>query len=392
MLNKKLIIILLGCIISFSLACNLGNTEKTAVPGSTPVDIAPVEPEIPTKEPSRVPTVVESTPQQSNKGQVAYVKNGNVFIRNLETNMDRQLTFDADAQADFLHVYHSITFSDSGRYLAYEFGHPSDGTIASYVVELSNFTQTAYLKGEKLMGWLWNEDVLWIGHNTQECQDGMTAADNGKISFEVFEFSADSGNKSLLTTISGGYMLPMSVGTRQNWMYFQSCPCDYYECEWHYPTYSLQSGIPTELEIKGAYQISPNGGKQIPIDYSIHQPETAGLQITDQNGVNPVEIYREDGKFIMNAQWAPLDDWIIFLISDTINRDWFELRMIRPDGGDLRTISYSRANVVNWMPGGETMIFLDAKGDLQTYHLETGTTEMLTNLKGAKQVNWSLLP
>jgi hypothetical protein len=66
--------------------------------------------------------------------------------------------------------------------------------------------------------------------------------------------------------------------------------------------------------------------------------------------------------------------------------------MIRPDGRDLRTISFGRANVVNWMPGGETMIFLDAKGDLQTYHLETGTTEMLTNLKGAKQVNWSLLP
>jgi hypothetical protein len=66
--------------------------------------------------------------------------------------------------------------------------------------------------------------------------------------------------------------------------------------------------------------------------------------------------------------------------------------MIRPDGRDLRTISFGGANVVNWMPGGETMILLDAEGNLQTYHLETGKTEILTKLKGAKQVNWSLLP
>jgi hypothetical protein len=389
MMNKKSILVLIGLMLTLSLACTLGSTTQPETPVSKPVEPVTTQQENPTAEPTLQPTAVEL---RSNKGQIAYSNNGNVFVQNLETNSVQQLTFDADANADFLHVYHSITFSDSGRYLAFEFGHSSDETTASYVFELSNFTQTAYLEGEKIMGWLWNEDVLWIGHNTQECQDGMTAADNEKISFEVIEFSANSGNKSMLTTIPGGYLLPMSVGTRQNWMYFHSCPCDYYECAWYYPTYHLQSGKPTEFEIKGAYQISPNGGRQIPIEYSIHQPEAAGLEITDANGENPVEIYREEGKFIVNAQWSPLDDWIIFLFSDTINRDWFELRMIRPDGRDLRTISFGGANVVNWMPGGETMILLDAEGNLQTYHLETGKTEILTKLKGAKQVNWSLLP
>lgn len=389
MMNKKSILVMIGLMLTLSLACTLGSTTQPEIPVSKPVEPVTTQQENPTAEPTLQPTAVEL---RSNKGQIAYSNNGNVFVQNLETNSVQQLTFDADANADFLHVYHTLTISDSGRYLAFEYGHPSDSSVITYIYDLTNFEKKGNIHDKRVMGWLWNEDVLLIGRNTQECQDGMTEADNAQIFFEVYRVEAALNTYIHQVNIPGGYRWPTGVGTENNLMYFQDCPCDFYECAWHYPVFAIENDRAVEINVKEAVKDSPDGGRPISIFYSIHQPETAGLEITDANGENPVEIYREEDKFIMNAQWSPLDDWIIFLFSDTINRDWFELRMIRPDGRDLRTISFGGANVVNWMPGGETMILLDAEGNLQTYHLETGKTEILTKLKGAKQVNWSLLP
>ena len=151
------IIFIIFIMIFLTKACSIGQDNQ------------PIEKEVvfPQENPHPTSTTEEmiiETPTQeevarSTKGQIAYISNGNVRYQNLETRVDTQFTFDADAEKDFLHVYRNLSFSDSENFLAFQY---TDAQTSStvYVYNLETSSELARFDHEQLLGWLWEEDVL----------------------------------------------------------------------------------------------------------------------------------------------------------------------------------------------------------------------------------------
>lgn len=330
------------------------------------------------------------------KGQVAYIINGNVWYQNLETGESRQLTYDANASEDFLHVYTDINFSPGGRYLAYEYGRSDDGTLQTYIVDLATMQLVSQLPGEMIVGWRYQKDKLIVGHNSALCGDWMDPlVVNADVDFIASVVNPAKGTISELVTLHNGYRLPTRVFGSDNRMEFMPCPCDAYECYWAREVFSSTGEqLSYEQEITSAY--SSDGRYKIPIFYSIHQPETTPLVVEDLQAGTKTGIFLEEGKYPTTADWSPANDWIVIWLGDTAEMNHRSRAMvIRPDGSEAREISPHPGDTVGWFPDGRLILMSMNEDQLVLYDCDTGQTETLATLDSGgsfSSFQWSKLP
>lgn len=346
--------------------------------------------------------VVKGEPAQSldlRKGQIAYIANGNVYYKNLETGEVQQLTHDANWEKDHLHVYNRVTFSPSGRYLAFEYGHSSDRTIRTILYDVTERRKVLNESHQMLIGWRQEEDTLLLGHNSEFCAPpdewGESTTNEADISFIVYEFNLETGRSSELKQIPNWYRLPIGMTSNHDFMIFQSCACGNAGCSWVREVYTDQGElISPDLTLSSNFSNSLDF--VIPIAYSIHELESAPLEIVNRNTQEVNEIFFQEGKFPTSVRWSPDDEWIIFWLGDVKAWDYrSNLLVMRHDGSTVREITPTPTVNLGWFPDGRLMLLSNSMDNIDLYSLETGERDMLAELEineHFSDIDWSTLP
>lgn len=398
MLRKSRLFIFFLILCAISMSCNqITSPRSQEAPELVPSPI--VE-----SESTSLPTNVQEPTIESildpevdlRKGQIIFKINGNIWYQNLETGEVNQLTDDANEKNDFTHIYTTTRFSESGQYLAYEYGYSEDGSTVVYVLDLMTMEKIAQLDGEMIIGWRDSEDVLLVGHNSELCGDrDLSTVNNDDVSFIISALDANDRTTSQFKTLPGGYRIPLGLSGNDNRMVFMPCPCDAYECHWAREVFSEEGNeLSYEQEITSGH--SSDGRYLISVFYSIHQPDTTPLIIKDLQSGTSKEIYLEEGKFVTSAIWSPRDEWVVFWLGDVASVNYQSNAMlIRSDGSGVKEITPTPKEIVGWFPDGRLILFPKTQDQIILYDLEYGELETLVYLDqnlGISSFQWHTLP
>jgi hypothetical protein len=399
MMRKTHLVMTLVFLCLTALACNLGDI----LPLGRDVEEASVVMEAVKSTELSLPTPTDEDPilvepaDEVRKGQIAYIQNGNVWFQNLESGVLQQLTFDADIDKDWLNVYRKPTFSDSGHYLAYEYGYYTEGTLQVVVIDLVSLEEIIRLPGEMLIGWRHDEEVLLVGHSSAICDyhQPATIVPDEDISFMIVVYDVQQNSISDYLTIPEGHRFPSSIQSTQNYMVFQECPCEVPMCYWIREVFT-EDGETFDVPMGYKFSFSDNGKHYIPISHSIHEPEADGLLIFATGDQTGEEIYFEEGKFITEAYWSPGDDSIVFWVGD-VDRFNFRSKLMRiqPDGSNVSEIQPIPEEVLGWFSDGRLMVLPASTDQISLYDPETGEWETLAKLNlgsGWTELQWHPLP
>lgn len=400
-LNRSLRAVLLPAILCLlGLACSLGAVLNAPDIEEDPITPVPTEPQrtitpLPTETTQPEKTATPSV--EGSKGQIAFTLNGNVWHQNLDTGEMIQLTFDGVSSPANITDYWKVHFSDSGRYLAYQYGYHFAGNTWVSVVDLDAMQEIARLEGELLVGWRYDEDVLVVGHATHICDynDPATYVDDETISFILSIFDVDEAELSPLLTIPGGYRFPIRLSSRANLMVFQECPCEVPMCHWIQEVYT-ETGDTYPVEMGHDFAIATSGEKIIPIAYSIYEPNTDGLWVYGLDQNIGEEIYLEEGTFPTHALWSPDDAWIVYWLGDVETFNFYhKMMVIQPDGSESREVTPNQDRYLGWFSDGRLMVITADWDEIRLFDPETGETEPLAQLEPRvdfEEMVWSHLP
>ncbi len=381
------------------LACSLGAVINSPALEET-ITPVPTEPQATIAPQPTSTTQPEKTPTPSIEGsigQIAFTLNGNVWHQNLDTGEMTQLTIDGVSSPGFINDYWKIHFSDSGRFLAFQYGYHSAGNTWVSVIDLVSMREIARLEDELLVGWRYNEDVLLVGHATHICDynDPATYVDDETISFILSTYDVGEGELSPLLTIPDGYRFPISLSSHENLMVFQECPCEVPMCHWIQEIYT-ETGDTYPVEMGHYFAIANSGEEVIPISYSIYEPHTDGLWVFSLDETTGEEIYLEEDKFPTDALWSPDDAWIVYWLGDVETFNFYHKLMVaQPDGAKSREITPAPDRYLGWFSDGRLMIIPSDRDQIRLFDPETGETAPLVQLEPRvdfEEMVWSHLP
>jgi len=333
------------------------------------------------------------------KGQIAYIENGNVFYQNLETGEVQQLTHDADWEKDYLHVYTRVSFSPSGRYLAFEYGYSSDRTNRMILYDVTDMRKLLDEPHQMLIGWRHEEDTLLFGHNSEFCAPpdewGESTTNEVDISFIVYAFNLETGRSFELIQIPNGYRLPIGMTSNHDYMVFQQCSCGNSECSWVREVFTEQGQL-ISPDLTLSTHFSNDLNYYIPISYNFHGPESAPLEVVDRETQDSKAIYYQEGKFPTSARWSPGDEWIVFWLGDVETWNYgSNLLVIHQDTSTVGEITPTPVMTLGWFPDDRLILLSNSLDRIDLYDLEMGEREILAELDenlNFSDIDWSTLP
>lgn len=424
MVLKKRYVWFIVFVMTMSLACSLGpisgsrDAVEELITGFIDAEVTPqlateetttlVEeptPEWVDLEPaaSPQPTLEEIAPPQfdqdgdHNRGQIAFIMDGQVFYQNLTVGEIRQLTFEVEQEVDHRLLYTKLEFSDSGRYLAYQFGPDFLNNTYVTVYDLLGDKEISQMDDKMLMGWRYGEDILLVGENSIFCDPNEYPPDHldESVDFLIFAFDPVNMTISHKSTITGGRRAPRTLESQLNLIHFSSSPCA--EMSWPITNWVF-SDQGEAYTVKSAWQFafSQTGDHYVSIIYSIHGPEEDVLEVISLGESAGLVIYQQAGKYIIEADWSPDDGRILFWMGDVeLWPDSEQLMVISADGNTMWEILPTPEVVIGWYPDGRLLLLPKEMDRISLYNVDTGESETLSHLEHGfdySQLIWQSLP
>ena len=393
--NHKLFVLIL-LLLATSLACNFSDLI-TPTPKAPPTEevlsqatSTETEDVLPTDTPE--PTV-EPTPEPPNRGQIAYIKNGNVWRYIVETGEDIQVTTDGIAD-DFESEYHRPMLSSDGQNLSYEKSgiYTILNLVDNSVIDLSPY--------ERIIKWAANPDQFYVASGDLVCPEIENLEDQELINFDVLRYTLGSlDSPHLLANISGGLYFPQTISNDEQYLNTLSCAC-YSECGehilWHLPSNTIR---PPDIDIyAGKIDYSPNSLRLAVSPQQIYGYTESPLYLANSDFTGLTEIFHEPGVAAIEPLWSPTGEWIAFTAiiigPDGFNPANSQVILTNSDGSVTNIVDGSFALLIDWSPDGTQLIYnqnATSTGEVYLYDLVTNNSTLLPALTG-KDMDWGNLP
>jgi hypothetical protein len=398
--TRLLLFTLLTLLLAVAMACSLLdllNPPPTPVPteevATTVIEPTESEPE-PTAEPTPTdepePTL-EPTEIPPNRGQIAYVADGNVWRYLVDSGEMIQVTFDGVADS-YEGGYGSPLFSADGRYLSYMKNNVSylhnlaDNSVVSLPVMIFQWSQT-------------QPATFYAAQGSFTCPAVEDLENQELISFDLLRYDADDPvTPLLLATIGGGLKYPQAISDDEQYLSVLNCAC-YSECGtyvlWHIPT-TTSLASPEDI-YAGKVDFSPDSTRLVTSRWQMYGYLESPLYLANSDFSGVVTLYSEPNVAAVDPLWSPDGGWIAFTAYDIAEE--FELSdkrvlIINLDGSEQLEIADGNAELANWSPDGSQILFWRGERDAYTpyiYDLLSGTITELP-FTAAWQMDWSVLP
>jgi hypothetical protein len=397
MKQKRLpLLVLLTVFLAIAMACSLLdllNPPQPPVPTEeieTPV-IEPTEPEpVPTMtdEPGPPLEPTEAAPQ---RGQIAYVSDGNIWRYLVDSGEMIQLTFDGVADS-YEGGYGLPLFSADGRYVSYMKGDLSylhnlqDNSVVSLSVMIFQWSRT-------------QPATFYAAQGGFMCPDVENLEDQELISFDLLRYDADDPvTPPPMATIGGGLKFPQTISDDEQYASILYCAC-YSECGsyvvWHLPSGTAMAS-PADV-YAGNVDFSPDSARLATSQWQIYGYFESPLYLANSDFSGAVTLYSASNVAVIDPLWSPDGGWIAFTAYDIAEE--FELNdkrvlIINLDGSVMLEIADSNAELANWSPDGSQILF--RRGDWSSgtpyiYDLLSGTITELP-FTASWQMDWGVLP
>ena len=392
--NKLFILILL--LLTTSLACSLSDLIKPTPKASPTEEVLPqnTSTETETVLPSDTPEpAVEPTPELPNQGQIAYIKDGNVWRYIVSTGEDIQITTDGIADA-YDSEYRRPKLSTDGHHLSYVKNN------ISYIYNLMDDSIINLSSYGRFIKWSVNPDQFYAATEGFECPELENLADQELINFDVLRYTLGSLNSPhLLANISGGLRFPQTISNDEQYLSTLNCAC-YSECGghilWHLPSQTIQ---PPDIDLfAGNIDYSPNSLRLTVAIQQMYGYSESPLYLANSNFSGVTEIYNEPGIAPYLPLWSPTGEWIAFT-AITIGPDEFspansQVIFINSDGSVTNIVDGGFAAMIDWSPDGTQLIYSqDATSPDQLYLYDLGTSSaVLLPIPANYQMDWGILP
>ena len=393
--HNRNLLILIALLLATSLACSLSDliqptpkaspTEEVLPQATETEDVLPTDPPEPTLEP---------TPELPNQGQIAYIKDGNVWRFLVATGEDIQITTDAVAE-DYESEYRRPMLSADGQHLSYV------KNEISYIYSLMDDSVIDLSSYGRLIKWSSvNPDQFYAASGSFTCPELANLEDQELINFDVLRYTLGSlDSPYLLANISGGLRFPQTISTDEQYLSTVNCAC-YSECGgyilWHLPSETIQ---PPDIDLfAGKIDYSPNSQRLAVSTHQMYGYIESPLYLANSNFTGVTEIYRESGIAAINPLWSPTGEWIAFT-AITIGPDEFspansQVIFTNSDGSIVTIVDGGFAAMIDWSPDGTQLIYSqdgNSPDQLYLYDLATSSATLLP-IPANYQMDWGVLP
>ena len=409
MFDKRFLLTITAFLVMVSLACQLGPYVISREPAEPEVVHTPLlefeESDPIADQPQPTPDAADpplpETHPNHHLGQIAVISEGQVWHQDLATGELRQLTFPPLEDPGPFPGYWKVIFSDSGRYLAYQFESEFSEYAHVGVYDLVSGQESNRLEGMLLIGWRYQEDILLVGENTGFCEpnDPESATPDEEVDFHIKAYNPADQSITPVSTISGGRRLPFSLASQRNLVYLRPAPW----CQGIPLVTTIFSDLGESFPVAEGWQFafSGDGSHYISINYAIHGPDEDALEVIPLGEAAGDQIYFQPGKYISGASWSPDDARILFWQGNVVDIGSYQLIVINTDGsGDLE-ITPTPSILLGWYDAEHALVVPESKDRIDLVNVVSGVTEVFSPLPegfdfGTKhQVNrfiWQQLP
>lgn len=393
--NHKLLI-LIFLLLATSLACSFSDLVKPTPKASPTEEVLPqatsteAEATLPTETPE--PTL-EPTPALPDQGQIAYIKDGNVWRYIVATGEDIQITTDGVAE-DYESVYYRPMFSADGQNLSYVKNN------ISYIYNLMDDSVINLSSYGRLFKWSVNPDQFYAATEGFTCPELADLEDQELINFDVLRYTLGSlDSPHLLANISGGLRFPQTISNDEQYFSTLNCAC-YSECGghilWHLPGETIQ---PPDIDLfSGAIDYSPNSLRLAVTTRQMYGYIESPLYLANSNFSGVTEIYNEPGVAPYRPLWSPTGEWIAFtafiLGPDEFSPANSQVMFTNSEGTMTTTVEGGFAIMIDWSPDGSQLIFNQAAtSPIQVYLYDLATSSStLLPITASSNMDWGILP